>query len=189
MAKTDPHKAEIFRNPSAADPAYHDLDSRIALAGHPVHAMLVAFPIAGAFALAFCDVAFWWTSDPFWARAGLWASGGGFLMGCLAALAGAAELLLVPGVRRRAAAWSHAVAAMVLLGMMAASWSLRLQQGEGAVLPWGLILSWMALGLVAVTGWHGGKLVFEHQVGIALPKDEDDDPAIEPSEIKGNSVS
>ncbi|MFC4726305.1 DUF2231 domain-containing protein [Glycocaulis abyssi] len=186
MASTDTRKDEVFHNPSAADPAYHDLDSRIALAGHPIHAMLVAFPIAGTFALAFCDVAFWWTGDLFWARAALWASGGGFAMGCLAALAGAAELLLVPGVRRRAAAWSHAVAAMVLLGVMAASWSLRLQQGADAILPWGLILSWMALGLVGIAGWHGGKLVFEHQVGVSLPEEED--PALPPSDTSGNSA-
>lgn len=187
MATKEARQGKDLHNPSAADPAYHDLDSRIALAGHPIHAMLVAFPIAGAFALAFCDVAYWWTSDLFWARAALWASGGGFAMGCLAALAGAAELLLVPGVRRRAAAWSHAVAAMILLGVMAASWSLRLQQGADAILPWGLILSWLALGLVAIAGWHGGKLVFEHQVGVSLPEEED--PALGPSEMKGSSPS
>lgn len=149
-----------------------DLDSRIAVAGHPVHAMLVAFPISGTFATAFCDVAWWWTGDLFWARAALWASGGAFGMGILAALSGLGELLLVPGVRRRAAAWSHAVIAMVLLAVLGASWGHRLPEPTGAILPWGLLLSWLALLLVAVTGWHGGKLVFEHQVGVSIEEDD-----------------
>ena len=110
-----PSSKDPAHNPSAADPAWHDLDSRIAVAGHPVHAMLVAFPIAGVFATAFADVAYWWTSDPFWVRAALWASGGAFAMGCVAALSGLGEMVFVPGVRRRAAVWSHAVAAMVLM--------------------------------------------------------------------------
>lgn len=151
---------------------HRDLDSRLAVAGHPVHAMLVAFPISGAFATAGCDVAWWWTGDLFWARAALWASGGAFGMGILAALSGLAELLLVPGVRRRAAAWSHAVMAMALLAVLGASWGVRLQGAAGAILPWGIALSALALLLVAVTGWHGGKLVFEHQVGVKIDEDE-----------------
>jgi len=148
-----------------------DVDSRIAVAGHPIHAMLVAFPIAGAFGVAFCDAAFWWTGDVFWARAALWACGAAFVMGVLAAIAGLAETVLVPGVRRRAAAWSHATVAMVLLSVFGASWALRLDGAAEAVLPWGAFLSALGLVLVALTGWHGGKLVFEHQVGVKGSED------------------
>lgn len=178
-----------IHNPSASIAAYHDLDTRVAVAGHPVHAMLVAFPIAGVFATAFTDVAYWWTSDPFWIRAGLWASGGAFLMGCLASLSGLGEVLLVPGVRRRAAAWSHGVAAVILVAVLGASWGWRLQEGPAAILPWGLILSWTTLLLVAVTGWHGGKLVFEHQVGIAMTPDEEEGGDTGVSRTEAESIS
>jgi uncharacterized membrane protein len=161
-------------DPHAEHASYHDLDSRIALFGHPIHAMLVAFPIAGTFALAFCDVAWWWTADAFWVRAGLWAAGGAFGMGCIAALSGLAELLLVPGVRQRAAAWSHAVAAMVLVAVIGANWNERLTADDPGVLPWGLLLSCLALVLVGIAGWHGGKLVFEHQVGVKTDADDID---------------
>lgn len=148
-----------------------DVDSRIAIAGHPIHAMLVAFPISGTFGTAFCDLAFWWTGDVFWPRAALWAVGAAFSMGVLAALAGLAETLLVPGVRRRAAAWSHATVAMVLLAVLGSSFALRLEDMTAAVLPWGAFLSALSLMLVALAGWHGGKLVFEHQVGTRAPKE------------------
>jgi len=150
-----------------------DVDSRIAIAGHPIHAMLVAFPISGTFGTAFCDLAFWWTGDVFWPRAAMWAVGAAFSMGVLAALAGMGETLLVPGVRRRAAAWSHATVAMVLLSVLGASFALRLEDAAAAVLPWGAFLSALSMVLVALAGWHGGKLVFEHQVGVKVPDEPD----------------
>ena len=93
-------------------------------------------------------------------------------MGCVAALSGLGEMVFVPGVRRRAAAWSHAVAAMVLIAIVGASWAWRLQEGQAAVLPWGLVLSWIGLAVVGIAGWHGGKLVFEHQVGTAMAPED-----------------
>ena len=144
-----------------------DLNSRIAIFGHPIHAMLVAFPIAGAFWVAGCDALYWWTLDPFFARAGLWGAGAAFAMGCLAALSGAGEMLMVPSARLHPSAWSHAVIAMALLSVLALNWAHRLGGAEEAVLPFGLLLSGLQLVLVAFAGWHGGKLVFEHRFGVA----------------------
>jgi uncharacterized membrane protein len=137
--------------------------------------MLVAFPISGAFGTAFCDVAWWWTGDFFWARAALWAKWRGLrhghprrLVGACRAAAGAGR----PPTRCRLEPRGHrhgaARRARRELGPPAAG------SGE-AILPWGLLLSGLALLLVAVTGWHGGKLVFEHQVGVSVK--EDDRPA------------
>ena len=50
----------------------HGVESTAAIAGHPLHHMLVVFPIAfliGAFAT---DLAFWGTKNPFWAQASYW---------------------------------------------------------------------------------------------------------------------
>jgi uncharacterized membrane protein len=152
--------------PTHVDVDHGEAGTRVAVAGHPIHAMLIPFPIALAFATLGSDFMYWWTGDAFFARAALWASGGAFWMGMLAALSGIVEVLAVPGIRRRGAAWSHGVAAVMLLSVVGANWGLRLRDAEAAVLPWGAFLSLMALGLVALAGWLGGKLVFEHQIGI-----------------------
>jgi len=55
---------------------------------------------------------------------------------------------------------------MMLLSVIGANWSLRLLNSETVVLPWGLFLSLLGFGLVGLAGWHGGKLVFEHQIGV-----------------------
>ena len=143
------------------------LDSRVAVFGHPIHAMLVAFPIAGAFWVAGCDALYWWTLDPFFARAALWGAGAAFVMGALAAASGAAEMMLVRSARQHPSAWSHGVIALVLLSVLALSWVHRLGDPQMGVLPWGILLSGLQLMLVSFAGWHGGKLVFEHRFGVA----------------------
>ncbi|MFN3515186.1 MAG: DUF2231 domain-containing protein [Phenylobacterium sp.] len=158
--------------PPARDPHYHEIGSQIALAGHPIHAMLVTFPIALVCATLGGDFFYWLTADPFFARVSLWTSGWGFGLGLLAAVVGTAELLAARGIRRRPESWSHAVAAMMLLSVIGANWGLRLIDREGMVLPWGAFLSALGLVLVGLAGWHGGKLVFEHQMGVMLAEED-----------------
>ncbi|MET0271271.1 MAG: DUF2231 domain-containing protein [Sphingomonas sp.] len=154
-------------DPISRQPAFDRTQSKIAVAGHPIHAMLVAFPVALAMCTLGADVFFWWTGDPFWARAGLWAAGTGFLFGLLAGLSGTVELLMVPGIRARAASWTHFILAVMLLSVLGLNWGWRLTGYVAAVLPWGLLISVFSAGFTGITGWHGGKLVFDYQIGTS----------------------
>jgi uncharacterized membrane protein len=155
-------------NPVQEEVARQDTSSAVAVAGHPVHAMLVTFPIAFVMATLGADFFYLWSGDPFWARAGLWSSGAAFWLGLAASIAGLAELLLVRGIRTRAASWNHAVAAVMLLAVAGMNWGMRLGDHETAVLPTGLFLSVLAAVFVALAGWHGGKLVFDHGIGMSI---------------------
>lgn len=148
-----------------------DKTSAVAVAGHPLHAMSVHFPIALVFGTLAVDVFYWFSADPFWLRVGLWTSGTAFLAGVAAGLVGTAELLLVPGIRARAASWAHAIAAITLISVAGANWGLRLIDPD-VVLPHGMLLSVLAAVLTGVAGWHGGKLIFDHGIGLMVsPKD------------------
>ncbi len=160
-------EAEELIDPIAAAPNFDNTESRIAVLGHPIHAMSVAFPIALTFCTFGADALYWWTADVFWARAALWAAGTGFLFGMLAGFSGTAELLLVSGIRARAPAWTHFIIAVTLLALLGANWGYRLYGYEEAVLPYGILLSALAVGMVAITGWHGGKLVFDYRLGTS----------------------
>jgi uncharacterized membrane protein len=140
--------------------------SVVALVGHPIHAMMVHFPIALVIATLGSDVFYWLTGDAFFLRTGLWAAAFAFITGVAAAIAGTAELILVKGIRIRVASWTHATAAMTLISIMAANWGLRLT--DAAVLPHGLALSVLATVLTGLAGWHGGKLVLDHGVGVMV---------------------
>lgn len=137
--------------------------------------MMVAFPIALAFCTFGADAMYWLTADAFWPRVALWATGAAFGLGVLAGLAGTVELLMVPGIRIRAASWTHFILAVMLLSLLGLNWGYRLPDPQGAVLPWGLLLSALTALMTGITGWHGGKLVFDYQIGTK--KDHDAPPA------------
>lgn len=158
---------EGAHNPVIADVVEASTGSAVAVAGHPIHAMLVHFPIALVIATLGIDLLYWWSGDPFWLRVGLWSSGGAFGVGLLAGVVGTAELLLVRGICMRVASWTHAVAAMMLLSVAGTNWGLRLTD-PAAVLPQGLLLSTLATVFTGLAGWHGGKLVFDHGVGLII---------------------
>lgn len=166
MSETDNTASPVIQK--VAD---QDVSSTVAVAGHPIHAMSVHFPIAFVAATLGCDILYWWTGDPFWMRAGIWAAGIAFAGGIGAGLIGTAELLLVPGIRARVASWTHAVAAMMLIAACGMNWGLRLAD-ETTILPYGLLMSALAIIFTGLAGWHGGKLVFDHGVGLMISEKE-----------------
>lgn len=158
---------DSFRDPIAEKPGYHATETRVAILGHPIHAMSVAFPVALTFCTFGADCLYWYTGESFMARAAIWAAGTGFFFGMMAAFTGLFELLLVSGIRARAAAWTHSIIAVMLLSLLGANWGHRLSGYEAGVLPYGVLLSALSVVLVIVTGWHGGKLVFDYRLGIS----------------------
>ncbi|SOE47750.1 hypothetical protein ANDA3_1023 [plant metagenome] len=165
---------EHFRKPQPVGTT-----TQVAIARHPLHPMLVTFPIAFLTGALATDIAFLLLADPFWARVSLWLLGMGALMGIAAGIAGTVELLSIAGIRRRAVGWSHFVAAVMLLSVGGINWYLRAVPGgaEHTVPLMGLYLSALGAALVGIAGWLGGKLVFEHQVGI---HDEEEAPLEQP---------
>ncbi len=139
--------------------------SRFRIAGHPIHPMLVTFPIAFFSGTVATDLLFWWTGQDFWAGFSFWLLVGGLLGGGAAAFAGFMDFVLVPMIRRHYTSWSHMLSAIVLMAVAAANLVLRWGDPSGSVLPWGLFLSGLMLAMLGVAGWLGGKLVFEHRLG------------------------
>lgn len=158
-------------SPVMEEVADEPVASAVAVAGHPIHAMSVHFPIALVIGTLGVDIFYWFTGDPFWVRVSIWSSGFAFAMGVAAALVGTAELLLVKGIRMRVGSWTHAVAAMTLLAIAGTNWGLRLVAPE-EILPHGLALSVLASIFTGLAGWHGGKLVFDHGVGLIVSPKE-----------------
>jgi uncharacterized membrane protein len=149
-----------------------NIPSAIAVAGHPLHAMSVHFPITLAISTFGADIFLWWSGDPFWTRVGLWTSGFAFVTGIAAGLAGTAELLLVPQLRNRVQSWRHGVSAMMLIALLGLNWGVRWKSGDD-VLVHGLVLSALGAAFTGLAGWHGGKLIFHHGVGVMVSSGEE----------------
>ncbi len=146
--------------------AISPIHSRMAIGGHPLHPMLIHFPVAALIGLTATDLGYLFSGDNFWARAGLWLAGIGALGGWFSGLVGLLDLVLVRGIRRLISAWCHAIFAVMLLSLASLNWLLRSLGGETAIVPWGLYLSGLTTVLIAVTGFLGGKLVYEYAVGV-----------------------
>jgi hypothetical protein len=77
-------QAREFDDPIDDAPGFDETESRVAIWGHPLHAMSVAFPVALTFCAFGADALYWWSGLERWAWAGLWASGTAFLFGLAA---------------------------------------------------------------------------------------------------------
>ncbi len=142
------------------------VSSTVAIAGHPLHPLIVTFPIAfltGAFG---ADVGYWLTHDPFWARAAIWLIGAGFIAGLVAALTGMLDFLKIDRVRKHNAGWIHMAGNVAAMALTLVNWILRWDNDEGAILPVGLIISLVVASLLAITGWFGAELVYRHKVAV-----------------------
>lgn len=146
------------------------IESTAKIGSHPIHPMLVPFPIAFLIGGLLSDLAFWATRNPFWAMASEWLIGAGIVGGLLAALAGFTDFLGNERIRALRDAWHHLAGNLIAVILSVVSWYLRYSQGaDNAILPWGLVLSFGVVGILAFTGWLGGELVYRHHVGVAGP--------------------
>jgi uncharacterized membrane protein len=137
------------------------------IAGHPIHPMLIPFPIALFVAAFVCDLVFWRTGNTGWATAALWLLGAGLIMAALAALAGLTDVLGDPQIRGLNDAWLHAGGNVLVVLIELYNWYTRYANGSSAVVPTGLVLSFIAVLLLLYTGWKGGELVYRDRVGVA----------------------
>jgi uncharacterized membrane protein len=140
--------------------------STVAIAGHPLHPLLVTFPIALLTVVLATDLAYWFTDDPFWARASIWLIGAGIISGIVAAITGMMDFLKIDRVRQHSAGWFHMVGNVAALALSLINLGLRWGNQTGAILPTGLVLSLIVATLLAVTGWYGAELVYRHKVAV-----------------------
>lgn len=145
------------------------ITSSIAILGHPVHPIIVTFPIAFLSGAAGTDLGYWLTKGEFWADASIWLLGVGLLSGIVAGVVGMFDFVRIPRVRNRRAGWAHMILNIALLVLTVANFTLRLFGSETVILPTGLVLSWLGAALLLVSGWYGGELTFRHKVGIVGP--------------------
>lgn len=162
--------------PPVAEGRTPAVESVMAIAKHPIHPMLVAFPIAFLGIAPLADLVYLWLEDLFWARMGMWLNIGGLALGVVAGIVGALDLLLVRVARRHVSAWSHFIAAVMVLGLAALGVWLRLPDPAAAVWPWGLLQSLTMAGMVLVAGWLGGTLSFHHGIGVYGHTKREEDP-------------
>ncbi|MBF2066294.1 MAG: DUF2231 domain-containing protein [Calothrix sp. C42_A2020_038] len=140
--------------------------STVAVAGHPIHPILVQFPIAFLVGATLSDVVFWFNRDSFWALASYWLILGGFVGGLAAALTGLLDFLRIERVRKRTAGWAHLILNVAALTLTLLNLVIRWNHPISAVIPWGIIISLIVATGLGLSGWYGGELVYRHKISV-----------------------
>jgi uncharacterized membrane protein len=142
------------------------LRSTASIAKHPIHPMLVPFPIVCFVGTLLTDIAYWATANIMWADFSAWLLTVGLIMGVLAALAGLVDFLGNRLIRAQAPAWPHLLGNLLVLVLSALNILIHSRDAWTSVVPLGLILSATVVLILPVTGWLGWALVYRHRVGV-----------------------
>lgn len=145
------------------------MESRAKLFGHPIHQMLIVFPLGLlATGVAF-DVIYLIWGDPTMATVSFYMIAAGIIGGFLAAPFGLIDWLAIPsGTRARSVGLMHGLGNVVVLLLFIGSWWLRYSSGSSNHIPGtsALALSFAGAALSLVTAWLGGELVNRLGVGV-----------------------
>lgn len=143
------------------------LRATVRLAKHPIHPMLVPFPIVCFTGALVTDLAYWRTADIMWADFSAWLLLAGLLMGILAAIAGLIDFLSNRLIRDKSHAWLHLIGNAIVLILSFFNALIHSRDAWTSVIPTGLILSAVVVLLMLFTGWMGWSLVYRYGVGVA----------------------
>jgi uncharacterized membrane protein len=136
------------------------------VARHPIHSILVPFPIACFVGAFLTDLAYWRTAEMMWADFSAWLLIVGLIMGVLAAVAGLIDFLGNRLVRTRTPAWPHMLGNIVVLVLSLVNALVHSRDAWISVVPTGLILSTIVVLILPVTGWLGWSVVERQRVGV-----------------------
>ena len=137
------------------------------IAGHPIHPMLVTIPIGlWIFSLVADIVAMRSAAPETWSTVALYTLIGGIVGALVAALPGLIDLLSLQDRAIKKTALVHMTINLTVVALYAFNAWLRLgNPGITGGIPFGL--SVLAVAMLAVSGWLGGKMVYLAGVGVS----------------------
>ena len=137
------------------------------IAGHPLHPMIIPFPIVFFVTTLATDITYLQTGRPGFAEASVWLLGAGLAMAALAAVLGLIDFLGDQRVRSLRHAWWHMIGNVIAVGLEAWNIGLRIAGGATNVAGAAVLLSAITVALLAFNGWMGWELVYRHHVGVS----------------------
>jgi len=142
------------------------MESRAKLFGHPIHQMLVVFPLGVLSMSLVFDLIALLTDRSHLHAAAFSMIAAGVISGLAAALFGFIDYLGIPrGTRAKRIGALHGIGNVIVVALFAASWLLRRDRPANPEVLC-IVLSVAAGTLAAITGWLGGELVDRLGVGV-----------------------
>ena len=142
------------------------MEARARLFGHPIHQMLIVFPLGLLATAVVFDVIHLASGNGYWSEIAYWMIAAGVVGGLVAAPFGTVDWTKIPtGTRAKRVGLLHGVGNVVVVVLFVGSWLLR-RDDPRAPEGLALALSFAGAGLSVVTGWLGGELVDRLAIGV-----------------------
>lgn len=133
--------------------------------GHPIHPMLVVFPIGlWGFSLVADLIYQWGIAGATWSLVAYYTMAGGIVGALLAAIPGLIDLMAIRESKAKRIGIAHMAINLLVVVLYAVNLFVRGTQGYGA--DAGVALSVAAVGLLSISGWLGGELVYVYGVAV-----------------------
>ena len=160
------------------------MESKAKIMGHPIHPILIPFPLGLLTTSIVFDVVHLLTGSGKWSEISFWMIAAGVIGGLAAAVFGLIDWLAIPpGTRAKVVGLWHGATNVVMVTLFIVSWLLR-ADAPGAPGTVAIVLSFVAVGLASLGGFLGGELVVRLGVGVAEGAHLD-----APSSLSGRLVS
>jgi uncharacterized membrane protein len=146
------------------------MESKVKAMGHPIHQMLIPFPLGLLGTAVIFDIIYLIWHNPTMVTVSYWMIAAGIVGALAAAPFGFIDWLAIPsGTRAKTIGALHGIGNVIMLLLFASSWYLRYTSTDStAYMPstLALALSFSGFALSAITGWLGGELVDRLSVGV-----------------------
>jgi uncharacterized membrane protein len=143
------------------------MESRVKLLGHPVHPMLIVFPLGLLATAVIFDILYLIFGNRLLPTASYYMIAAGVLGGLLAAIFGFIDWLALPnGSRAKSIGLWHGLGNVLIVGLFIVSWLLRGNNVDFVPDGFAMLLSFAGVALALVTAWIGGELVYRLGVGV-----------------------
>lgn len=148
--------------------------SKFSIGGHPLHPMLVALPI-GLFVWALvADIIYVARdNDPVWYDLAFWTGIAAIVTALVAALPGFGDYFTMASKSdARGIATAHMILGLTTTSLFIIAAALMWDDGavDGSRLTAVVALHAVGVGLLALSGWLGGEMVFKHHLAV-VPDD------------------
>lgn len=142
------------------------MQTKVKFAGHPVHPMLIVFPLGLLATAVIFDVIYLVSDNSQWTLVAYYMIGAGIIGGLAAAVFGWLDWIIIPkGTRAKRIGLWHGLGNVVVVALFILSWVLR--RGSPEIPPTEAIVAGLTAVVIAlVTAWLGGELVDRLAVGV-----------------------
>ncbi len=144
------------------------MQTKATIERHPIHPMLVVFPIGMWVFSLIGDIVVRAGGNPAWAPAAYYAMGVGIIGALAAAIFGLIDLLSIPqGTRARKLGYWHLGINLSVTVLFIVNFYLRSVGPPVDLTPF--ILSIVGIAALLVSGWLGGEMVYVEGVAVSPP--------------------